>query len=195
MTTATIGDQQRCGWCHGDDLYRAYHDREWGRPNRDPRQLFEMLCLEGQQAGLAWITVLRKRDTYRRAFCDFDPERIARFDAADVQRLLGDAGIIRHRGKIESIIANARAWLAMAAAGEDPVGFLWDTVDGRPQIGARRTLAEVPAQTAASAALSRALKKRGFRFVGPTTCYAFMQAAGLVDDHLLDCAWHSSRRG
>ena len=189
------GDQLRCDWCHGDDLYRAYHDEEWGRPSRDPQQLFEMLCLEGQQAGLAWITVLRKRDNYRRAFCDFDLQRVAGFGDAEVQRLLGDAGIIRHRGKIESIIANARAWLAMAAAGEDPVDFLWGFVDGQPQIGARRTLAEVPGQTEASAALSRALKKRGFRFVGPTTCYAFMQAAGLVDDHLLDCAWHSSRRG
>lgn len=192
---ATITDEQRCWWCHGDDLYRAYHDEEWGIPSRDPRHLFEMLNLEGQQAGLSWITILRKREGYRRAFCDFDPVRIARFGDDDVERLVQDAGIVRHRGKITAIIDNARAWLAMREAGEEPVDFLWGFVDGEPQLNSPSELSDIPGQTAASVAMSKALKKKGFRFVGPTTCYAFMQAAGLVNDHLVGCCFHPDNGG
>jgi DNA-3-methyladenine glycosylase I len=191
---ATIDDSQRCSWCHSDDLYRAYHDDEWGQPSRDPHHLFEMLNLEGQQAGLSWITILRKREGYRRAFCDFDPVRIAQFDDSDVERLVLDASIIRHRGKIEAIIGNARAWLAMQESGTDPVEFLWGFVGGESKINRPTELSEVPSQTDESKAMSKALKKAGFRFVGPTTCYAFMQAAGLVNDHLCGCYQHPDNR-
>ena len=167
-----------------DPLYVAYHDEEWGVPERDERALFELLNLEGAQAGLSWSTILRKREGYRRAFAGWDVEAIARFGERDVERLLGDAGIVRHRGKIEAVIGNARATLAL----DVPLAeLLWSFVGGEPKVNARRTLGEIPAQTPESAALSKELKRRGFRFTGPTTCYAFMQAAGLVDDHTLDC--------
>lgn len=178
---------QRCGWVTADPLYLAYHDHEWGVPTTDARELFEMLCLEGQQAGLSWITVLKKRENYRRAFHNFDPARVAAMTEQDVERLLQDAGIIRHRGKIEAIIANARAYLAMQAAGEEFVTFIWRFVDGRPQLNHWHKLAQVPAKTEVSDAMSKALKKRGFKFIGSTICYAFMQASGLVNDHLTDC--------
>jgi DNA-3-methyladenine glycosylase I len=175
----------RCAWVPQDDpLYVAYHDEEWGIPERDDRALFELINLEGAQAGLSWSTILRKREGYRRAFADWDAERIARFGEADVERLLGDAGIVRHRGKIEAVVGNARATLAL----DRPLSeLLWSFVDGEPKVNRWKRVAEIPAQTAESAAMSKELKRRGFRFIGPTTCYAFMQSAGLVDDHTLDC--------
>jgi DNA-3-methyladenine glycosylase I len=175
----------RCGWVPVDDpLYVAYHDEEWGVPVRDDRRLFELLNLEGAQAGLSWSTILRKREGYRAAFADWDLERVAAFGEGDVERLLGDAGIVRHRGKIEATISNARAALAL----DRPLGeLLWSFVDGEPKVNAWQTVDELPATTPESTAMSKELKRRGFRFVGPTTCYAFMQAAGLVDDHTLDC--------
>ena len=175
----------RCGWVPVDDpLYVAYHDEEWGVPVRDERALFELLNLEGAQAGLSWSTILRKREGYRRAFADWDIEAIARFGERDVERLLGDAGIVRHRGKIESVIGNARATLELDVPLTE---LLWSFVGGEPKVNAWTTTGEIPAQTDESKAMSKELKRRGFRFTGPTTCYALMQSAGLVDDHTVDC--------
>ena len=171
----------------GDPLYRAYHDEEWGRPSREERHLFEMLVLEGAQAGLSWSTILRKREGYRRAFAGFDPVVVAAFGETDVARLLGDAGIVRNRLKVESAIASARAVLELRAGGEGLVDFLWSFVGGAPSDARRANLGELPAETAESRAMSRELKRRGFRFVGPTVCYALMQAAGLVNDHVVGC--------
>jgi len=175
----------RCAWVPlADPLYVAYHDEEWGAPEQDDRKLFELLNLEGAQAGLSWSTILHKRAAYRAAFAGWDVETVARCGERDVKRLLGDAGIVRHRGKIEAVIGNARATLAL----DVPLGeLLWSFVGGETRINAFHTVAEIPAQTPESAALSKELKRRGFRFTGPTTCYALMQAAGLVDDHVLDC--------
>jgi len=186
---------RRCGWVNDDPLYVAYHDDEWGVPQRDPRALFECLLLEGAQAGLSWYTILKKREGYRRAFAGFDAARIARFTARDVERLVDDAGIVRHRGKIEAFVGNARALLAMRDAGEDFAAFVWDFVDGVPRRNRRRRLADVPASTPESVRMSKELKRRGFRFVGPTTCYAFMQACGLVDDHVASCFRHGAAAG
>jgi len=180
-------DLPRCGWATSDPLYIAYHDEEWGRPVRDDRHLFEMLTLEGAQAGLSWITILKRREGYRRAFEGFDAERIARYGEKDVERLMADSGIIRNRAKIESTIKNARATLAVAeeAGGLSP--FLWQFVGGEPKINYWKSLKEIPPETAESKAMSKELKRRGFGFVGPTVCYAFMQATGMVDDHVLSC--------
>lgn len=176
----------RCPWCGTDPLYVKYHDDEWGVPLRDGRALFELLMLEGQQAGLSWITVLRKRERMRAVFCGFEPKSLARMSDRAVAAALADPGVIRHRGKIEALIRNARAWLALE--GEcDPVEFLWSFVGGGPIVNAWSSMSEVPASTSTSKAMSVALKRHDFAFVGPTTCYAFMQAAGLVDDHLLGC--------
>ena len=175
----------RC-WPTSDPLYIAYHDEEWGRPVRDEPRLLERLCLEGFQSGLAWITILRKRESFRAAFCGFDPERVARFGDADVQRLMGDAGIVRNRAKIEATIANARATVQLHDAGETLGALLWSYVPDVPA-PAPRTLQDMPAMTAESKALARDLKRRGFRFVGPTTAYALMQATGIVNDHLGEC--------
>ena len=178
----------RCGWAPpGDPLYLAYHDEEWGVPSRDDRHLYELLVLEGAQAGLAWITILRKRENYRLAFAGFDPELVARFGDADVERLLGDAGIVRNRLKIESTIANAQATLRIQEERGSLASYLWGFVGGEPLVNAWRSSDEVPAETEESHAMSQDLKRRGFRFVGPTICYAFMQAAGLVNDHTTDC--------
>ncbi|ASM19141.1 MULTISPECIES: DNA-3-methyladenine glycosylase I [Serratia] len=185
---------ERCGWVTADPLYLEYHDKEWGAPTTDARELFEMLCLEGQQAGLSWITVLKKRENYRRAFHDFDPRRVAAMTEQDVENLLQDSGIIRHRGKIEAIITNAKAYLAMEAAGENFVTFIWDFVGGRPQLNRWQALNQVPAKTEQSDAMSKALKKRGFKFIGSTICYAFMQASGLVNDHLTGCMCYPKPR-
>lgn len=182
---------QRCGWVSEDPLYIAYHDKEWGVPETDRRYLFEMICLEGQQAGLSWITVLKKRENYRHAFHHFDPEKVAEMTEDDVERLVQDAGIIRHRGKIQAIIGNARALLAMEANGEAFSDFIWSFVGHQPQLTQATTLAEVPASTPTSDALSKALKKRGFKFVGTTICYAFMQASGMVNDHVTSCFCYS----
>ena len=178
---------QRCGWVTQDPLYLDYHDNEWGIPQTDRKKLFEMICLEGQQAGLSWITVLKKRENYRRCFHDFDPEKVAAMGPEDVERLVLDAGIIRHRGKIEAIINNARALLAMEQNGEPFAEFIWSFTDHAPQVTQAATLAGIPASTPVSDALSKALKKRGFKFVGTTICYAFMQACGLVNDHVTGC--------
>jgi DNA-3-methyladenine glycosylase I len=180
------GEPTRCAWATGTAELAAYHDGEWGVPSHDERHLFELLTLEGAQAGLSWSTILRKRDGYRRAFAGFDPEAVARFGERDVERLLADAGIVRHRGKIESTVDNARALLRLRD--EQPLAdHVWGFVDGAPRVNAWRTLADVPAETEESRALSRDLRRRDFRFVGPTTLYAFMQAAGLVNDHVVDC--------
>jgi DNA-3-methyladenine glycosylase I len=176
----------RCWWCGDDPLYVDYHDREWGVPLRDERALFELLALEGFQAGLAWITILRKRAAFRAAFAGFEIAAVARFGADDVERLLGDAGIVRHRGKIEAVIGNARAVGAMAAAGTSLVQEVWSRAP-LPRAEALATRAEIPAETPESVAVAKALRKQGLRFVGPTTVYAFMQSAGLVDDHLDGC--------
>lgn len=189
--TVTVGQDgvARCAWgVEGDPLYHAYHDEEWGRPSRDERHLVEMLVLEGAQAGLSWSTILRKREGYRRAFAAFDPEVVAAFGEADVARLLGDAGIVRNRLKVESAIANARAVLALREAGGSLVDLLWGFVGGSPLDRRPGHLGELPADTAESRAMSRELKRRGFRFVGPTVCYAFMQAVGMVNDHVVGCA-------
>lgn len=184
----------RCAWCGTDPLYTAYHDLEWGVPNHDDRHLFEMLVLEGAQAGLSWITILRKRENYRRAFADFDADKVARYTSADVERLMADAGIVRNRLKIESAIANARATLEAQTHFGSLDALLWKFVDGVPRDGGRRLLADVPAETVESKAMSRELKRLGFRFVGPTVCYAFMQAVGMVNDHVADCYRHREIR-
>lgn len=181
----------RCAWAGEDPLYRAYHDEEWGVPLRDDTRLFELLVLEGAQAGLSWYTVLKKRPAYRAAFAGFDPRRVAAFGAAEIDAMLGNAGLIRHRGKLEAAVGNARAVLELQAAHGSFSDWLWGFVDGRPLQNAWRSLAEVPAQTPASQALSRELVRRGCRFVGPTIAYAFMQAAGLVNDHTVDCFRHA----
>lgn len=177
---------KRCGWCGEDPLYVAYHDTEWGVPEHDGRALWEKLVLDGFQAGLSWITILRKREAFREAFEGFDPEVIARWGAPEVERLLGNPGIVRHRGKIEATIGNARAWLALGGA-EAFADLCWSHVGGVPQVNAPESLADVPAQTPTSQALSKALRKAGFRFCGPTIVYAWMQACGLVNDHLVGC--------
>ena len=177
----------RCPWCGSDPLYVAYHDEEWGVPSWDRTHLFEMVCLEGQQAGLSWITVLRKRGGYRSAFFGFDVERVAAMGAADIDRIVLDAGVIRHRKKLEAILDNARAVVEMERGGEGFVEFVWSFVGGEPVVNRFGSMSDVPAETAASRAMSKGLKKRGFRFVGPTTCYAFMQACGMVNDHLVSC--------
>jgi DNA-3-methyladenine glycosylase I len=174
----------RCAWVPEDDpLYLTYHDEEWGLPSHDERHLFELLVLEGAQAGLSWSTILHKRESYRRAFAEFDVARVARFGPRDVQRLLGDTSIVRNRLKIESAIVNAR--VSIEAGGLDEL--LWSFVGGAPIVNRRATLAEIPAETDESKAMSKELKRRGFRFVGPTICYALMQAAGLVNDHVTGC--------
>ena len=179
----------RCAWgVEGDPLYRAYHDEEWGRPSRDERHLFEMLVLEGAQAGLSWSTILKKRDGYRRAFAGFDPAVVAGFGDDDVARLLGDAGIVRNRLKVASAITNARAVLELRGSGSSLVELVWGFVGGAPVDRRAVNLGDLPPETAESLAMSRDLKRRGFRFVGPTVCYAFMQAAGLVNDHVVGCA-------
>ena len=180
----------RCPWCGTDPLYVAYHDEEWGVPERDPRALWEKLVLDGFQAGLAWITILRKRDGFRAAFDGFDPEAIARWGEPEVARLLADPGIVRHRGKIEATIGNARAYLAI----EEREGFdtfLWSRVGGAPIQNKFGSMDEVPAETELSQLISRDLKREGFRFCGPTIVYAFMQATGMVNDHLVDCPRHA----
>jgi len=176
----------RCVWPGADPLYLAYHDAEWGVPEYDSRALFEKLILDGFQAGLSWVTILRKRDAFRAGFAQFEPQAMARFTEADVQRLLGDAGIIRHRGKIEGAIRSARAYLAISER-EPFADFLWKHLDGRVTQNAFRTHEEVPTQTQASVAMGRELKAAGFTFCGPTIVYAFMEACGLVNDHLTGC--------
>jgi len=180
----------RCTWAGSDPLYCAYHDQEWGVPEYDSRALWEKLMLDGFQAGLAWITILRKREAFRSAFADFEPEIVARFGEADVARLLGDTGIVRSRAKIEATIGGARAFLDMREAGTDFSQFVWDFVDGRPIQNACKGREDVQTDTPLSHTISKALKARGFKFVGPVIVYAWMQATGVVNDHLTTCFRH-----
>lgn len=180
----------RCPWAGSDPAYVRYHDEEWGVPVHDDRLLFEFLILEGAQAGLSWLTILRKRAAYRAAFANFDAAAVARFGARDVRRLLADAGIVRNRLKVGAAIDNARAVLALRERHGSLDRYLWRFVDGRPVQNQWSTLRQVPAETDASRAMSKALRQQGFRFVGPTICYAFMQATGMVNDHLVDCFRH-----
>jgi len=180
----------RCEWCGSDPLYIAYHDGEWGMPIHDERLLFELLILEGAQAGLSWLTILKKRENYRKAFHAFDCERIASYSEADVARLLSDTGIVRNRLKIESAIQNARGVLEIQEEYGSLDSYLWRYVDGIPRQNAWRSMAELPAKTELSDRMSKDLKKRGFNFVGSTICYAFMQAVGMVNDHTTDCFRH-----
>ncbi len=188
------GMDERCGWCGDEPIYVAYHDTEWGVPERDPRALWEKLVLDGFQAGLSWITILKKRDNFRAAFDGFHPEKIARWGEAEVQRCLADPGIVRHRGKIEATIGNARAYLALSER-QDFSDYLWAYVDGKPVQNRFRTLAEVPPKTPLSSQISKDLTKAGFRFVGPTIVYAFMQASGFFNDHLVTCPCHDRVAG
>lgn len=187
--------RSRCTWCGTDPLYCAYHDEEWGVPLHDERALFEFLILEGAQAGLSWLTILKKREGYRRAFDHFDAERIARYGEADVARLMADAGIVRNRLKIESTITNARATLSLRETLGGLDAYFWNFVDGRPIDNAWKGIGQVPASTPLSDAISKDLKKRGFKFVGSTIVYAYMQATGMVNDHTVDCFRHREVAG
>jgi DNA-3-methyladenine glycosylase I len=179
---------ERCAWVpENDPLYAAYHDEEWGVPVHEDRLLYELLTLEGAQAGLSWVTILRKREGYRRVFAGFDPAAVARFDDRRVEALLQDSGIVRNRLKVTSTVENARRVLEVQEELGSLDALLWSFVDGEPLVGGWQTVAEIPAETPVSRALSKELKRRGFRFVGPTVCYALMQAAGLVDDHVVSC--------
>lgn len=182
MTNPTI---KRCSWVSSEQIYIDYHDNEWGKPQHDSLKLFEKICLEGQQAGLSWITVLKKRDEYRRCFFDFDPQKISQI--SDIEPFLQNSGLIRNRLKINAIISNAKAYLAMQAQGEDFSKFIWSFVDGKTIVNHYTAIADFPTSTAISERMSKALKQRGFKFVGSTICYAFMQSMGLVDDHMADC--------
>ena len=187
MSGATL---KRCPWPGTDPLYLAYHDDEWGVPERDDRALYEKLVLDGFQAGLSWITILRKREAFRRAFAGFAPEKVARFPSKKVAALMQDEGIVRNRMKIEGAIASARAWLQMMEQGAGFAAYLWGFVDGKPIVNRYRAMAEIPAETELSRAISKDLKSRGFKFCGPTIVYAFMQATGMVNDHLTSCHRH-----
>jgi DNA-3-methyladenine glycosylase I len=182
----------RCPWPKQDPLYVAYHDEEWGVPEYDDRALYEKLVLDGFQAGLAWITILRKRDNFRKAFDGFEPEKIARYTPKKVEKLMNDAGIVRNRAKIEGAILSARGWLDIMENGPGFSALLWDYLDGKPKQNQFRSKGQVPAETELSRAISKDLSKRGFKFVGPTIVYAFMQAVGMVNDHLVSCHRHEA---
>lgn len=185
-----IMEKVRCPWCAGDELYIKYHDEEWGVPLKDSKKLFEFLILDGAQAGLSWITILKRRDGYRAAFDNMEPESIAHWTNKDIERVMLDSRIIRNKMKIESVVRNAKSYLKMADRGIDFSNWLWDWVDGKPIVNNFKTLDEVPASTPLSEKICRELKSKGFNFVGPTIIYAFMQAAGLVNDHLTSCCRH-----
>ena len=190
-----MNESNRCPWSTFDPLYLDYHDKEWGTPNRDGRRLFEKIILEGAQAGLSWITILKKRENYRRAFDGFDPAKVAAYGDDDIERLVTDAGIVRNRAKIKSAINNAKVFVEHFGADEDAFSeFLWSFVDGEPVVNYRERMEDITVTTEASTEMSKALKKIGFSFIGPTTCYAMMQAAGMVDDHLVSCFRHTSNR-
>ena len=186
---------QRCWWCGDDQLYRQYHDEEWGVPQHDDRLLFEFLCLEGAQAGLSWITILRKRENYRRLYDNFDAEKIVVYGEDKIAELLGDAGIIRNKLKVNGFVKNARAYLNMRDQGLSLDEYFWNYVDGEPLQNNRQSIEQVPANTVISDVMCKDLKKRGFTFVGSTICYAFMQAAGLVNDHVVSCYRHRQLGG
>ena len=187
MTSSRVTDEQRCSWCHGDELYRTYHDQEWGVPCRDDNTLFEFLILEGAQAGLSWITVLRKREHYRKVFDNFDPRKVAEYDQGKIDALLQDSGIIRNKLKVNSAVRNARAFLNVQKKYGSFSEFIWSFVDGKPIQNHFASMQDVPASTDISDKMSKALKKEGFNFVGSTICYAFMQATGMVNDHPVYC--------
>ncbi|MGC1465991.1 MAG: DNA-3-methyladenine glycosylase I [Pseudolabrys sp.] len=182
----------RCPWPKEDPFYVAYHDEEWGVPEYDDRALYEKLVLDGFQAGLSWITILRKRDNFRRAFNGFEPEKIARYPKRKIESLMNDAGIVRNRSKIEGAVLSARGWLEIMEKGPGFSNFLWDYLDGKPKVNRFRTTKEVPAETELSKKISKELASRGFKFVGPTIVYAFMQAVGMVNDHLVKCHRHAA---
>ena len=194
MSTAVLHPDglRRCPWAQQDALYVAYHDTEWGVPEFDDRALFEKLLLDGFQAGLSWITILRKRDNFRRAFDGFEPKKIARYTPAKIERLMHDAGIVRNRMKIEGAVRSARAWLDIMDKGPGFSKLLWDFVDGQPKVNHYKTRGQVPDETATSRAISKELAQRGFKFCGPTIVYAFMQAVGMVNDHLVSCYRHEA---
>ncbi|UTW10751.1 DNA-3-methyladenine glycosylase I [Marinobacterium rhizophilum] len=187
---SATGTAPRCAWALHSALEIDYHDTEWGRPQTDDRILFEFLLLEGAQAGLSWRTVLEKREGYRRHFLGFDPRRVAAFGATEIEAMLADPGVIRHRGKLESAVDNARVFLELQAKHGSFARYLWQFTDGKPLQGQRESMGQIPAQTPESQRMSRELKRQGMRFVGPTICYAYMQAVGLVNDHLLSCPCH-----
>lgn len=187
QAAAPVPPKKRCSWAGTNPLYVAYHDREWGKPVHRDRKLFEMLTLEGAQAGLSWLTILKKRDHYRKVFAGFDPQKVARFDRRKISRLLQDPGIVRNRAKVESTVGNARVLLSIREEFRTFNRFCWQFVDGKPMINRWKSVRNVPAQTERSVAFSRELLRRGMKFVGPTICYAFMQATGMVNDHTLDC--------
>jgi DNA-3-methyladenine glycosylase I len=195
MSTLHADGLRRCTWPGEDPLYVAYHDEEWGVPEYDDRALFEKLVLDGFQAGLSWITILRKRDNFRNAFDDFVPEKIARYTPKKVERLMQDAGIVRNRMKIEGTVLSARAWLDIMERGPGFSTLLWDYVDGRPKINHLRSTSQIQAETELSRKISKDLKARGFKFCGPTIVYAFMQAVGMVNDHLVTCYRHKDLAG
>jgi DNA-3-methyladenine glycosylase I len=186
-------NKTRCAWVAQDELYIDYHDNEWGKPIYNTQQLFEMLCLEGAQAGLSWLTILKKRSGYRKAFANFDYKKVAQFSENEIQILRQNQSIVRNQLKIRSIVTNAQALLAMEKSGIDFAKYLWSFVGNKPKINKWRNLTEVPAETKESQAMSQELKKHGFKFVGPTICYAFMQAVGMVDDHTIDCFLHRKK--
>lgn len=192
MTAHKHADLPRCAWPGDDPLYVAYHDEEWGVPEYDDRALYEKLILDGFQAGLSWITILRKRENFRKAFDQFDPEKIARYKPAKVEKLMQDAGIVRNRAKIEGAVNSARAYLDIMEKGPGFSALLWDFMDGTPKINHFRTKSQVPAETDISKKMSKELIGRGFKFVGPTIVYAFMQAVGMVNDHMVTCHRHAA---
>ena len=192
MRDQAADDLLRCPWSKQDPLYISYHDQEWGVPEYDDQALYEKLVLDGFQAGLSWITILRKRENFRRAFDGFDPEKIARYRSAKIERLMKDASIVRNRAKIEGAVLSARAWLELMEKGPGFSKLLWEFVDGRPKVNRFRSVRQVPAETAVSRAMSKELAQRGFKFCGPTIVYAFMQAVGMVNDHLVSCYRHAA---
>ena len=192
MSDQAADDLLRCPWSKQDPLYISYHDQEWGVPEYDDQALYEKLVLDGFQAGLSWITILRKRENFRRAFDGFDPEKIARYRSAKIERLMKDASIVRNRAKIEGAVLSARAWLEVMEKGPGFSKLLWEFVDGRPKVNRFRSVRQVPAETAVSRAMSKELAQRGFKFCGPTIVYAFMQAVGMVNDHLVSCYRHAA---
>ena len=187
--------QKRCSWGDSDPLYMKYHDEEWGVPVHDDRKLFEMICLEGAQAGLSWITILRKRENYRKAFDRFDAKKISKYDLRKTKSLLADAGIVRNKLKVEAFKTNAKLFLEIQKKTGSFDAYIWEFVGGKPMVNRRKSMKDVPASTAESDAMSKDLKKRGFKFVGSTICYAFMQATGMVNDHLAECFRHSELGG
>ena len=187
--------KRRCPWPGQDPFYVSYHDDEWGVPERDDRALYEKLVLDGFQAGLSWITILRKRENFRKAFDGFEPQKIARYTPKKIERLMQDAGIVRNRMKIEGAVASARAWLDIMEKGPGFSPLLWGFLDGAPKVNRFRSVKQVPAETPVSKAMSKELSARGFKFVGPTIVYAFMQATGMVNDHLVDCYRHEHLSG